>query len=378
MKLILITTLLAVITTVGFSQRKIKKLDIKEEGISVKISYQPILDKIESNGVIVKIAPIPANELNTLFSQSNQLNGKFDYSYYDKSRSSYFLKKQKKKREKSDLEFLLEGIEWLLDNEKINEEEYDELSRLVLTDFIPDYKSEPSDAENITLSNPYFLENIYMNMFKIELVNSTKSVIKFDENILIMNGNNVSTKLSSDFLSTKLQESNTLNLKKSVTLERYNLETPLLLPPNSTVTKYFSVLPLELSSEKLEIILTNYSQSMSWKVLKSQDKIDKQYSFYEFELANNDGVQELIEDNYTILSRNSSPTAYLSDSKLFINSEDIDKNIEVFILSLYSDKLYYARKSDIKAINYLDLTKNRRSMIIFDAEKMLEVKRKVK
>ncbi|MDP2887951.1 MAG: hypothetical protein Q8P34_03170 [Bacteroidota bacterium] len=378
MKVLVITVLFGVLTLVGFSQKKIKKLDIKEEGFSVNIKYQPILDKIESKGITVIITPLAANELNVLFSQSNQLDGKFDYSYFEASRDSYFLKNQKKKREKSDSEFLLEGIEWLVDNEKINQLEYIELRQQVLTDFIPDYKNELSDAENITFSNPYFLGNTYLNMFKIDLINSTSSVIKFDENILIKNGNNVSTKLSSDFVNAKLVETNTLNLNKSLTLKRYNLDMPILIPPNTTVTKYFSVLPIELSSDKLEIIIPNYSQSLSWKVIKNQDKINKQYSYYEFALSSVFQGQVLYGLNYIFLGSNSAPTAYVGDSKIFISSDDTEKKIEAFILTLYGDQLYFARKSDIRAMDYLDVTKNKRFIVTLDTEKLTEVKRKGK
>lgn len=378
MKAFMISILLVFLATAGFSQRKIKMLDVKEEGSSIKISYQPILDKIESNGISVRITPVSAEELNRQFSRNNRLNGKFDYSYYEKSRDSYFLKKQKKQREKSDLEFILEGIDWLFDNEKINQEEYDVLYNLVQSNYSSDFKSELSDVESMSYSNPYFLGDIYMNVFKIDLVNSTNSVSKFDENLIIKNGDKLLTKLSSDFLRTELEKLNTRYLNKSLTLERYNLEPSLILPPNSTTTKYFSVLPIDLSSDKIEIILPNYSKSLSWKVIKNQHDINEQYSFYEFVLDYKLAGQNHTGIAYSILTGNSSQSAYIVNSKLFINSKDTEKNIEIFTLAHYFDKLYFSRQSNIKANTYLDLKKNKRSTIMLDTEEMTEVKKKIR
>lgn len=378
MKAIVIIIILSVLTIDGFSQRKIKKLDIKEEGISVNVEFQPIIDQTELNGISVKISPISADELNRKFVLSNQLNGKFNYSYYEKTRDEYFLKKQKIRKEKTDLEFLLEGIDWLVENEKINKEECDIFKSSVISEYIPDYKSEPLGNDDITYSNPYYLGSVYMNVFKIEFVNPTNTIVNFNENLIIKSGVNNLTCLSSDFLKSELKNSNTLNLNKSFSLGRYNLDLPLLLPPKSTTVKYFSVLPLDLNSDKIDITISNANQPLSWKVIKTQDVIDKKYAFYEIAIAYKyAGIESTSGINYSILSNNEKQVAYLVDNKFFINSDETKAFLEVITFALKSDELFFSRQT-INGSNYLDIAKNRRSTIIIDTEKITEVKRKIK
>ena len=359
----------------SYSQRKIKKLEVKEDGINVRINHQAITDKTESNGVQIKITPIPANDLNKIFIESNISDGRFAFSSYDKSIESYFLKKKKRKKEKSDLEFLTEGLEWLLDNEKINDEEYDKLYGLVLSDFLSTYKSDSSGMELEISSNPYFLGNRYMNVFRIEFINSSDRIKEFNEAILVKNGNNVVRILSSEFLKTELINSDLYNLSKSLTIERFNLTLPISLPPMSTIVKYFSVPPLDLNSDNLEISLSNF-QPLKWKITTSQEKINNKYFFYEFDLAHETEAQNLsFPITYTLLSNVTKSGAYLGDEKLFINSNDIESPIGIFTFLIRNDQLYFARISNLKPSYYLDLSKNKRKWITLGHTKIPVVKK---
>ncbi len=89
--------LLIITTTILYAQKSIKKTEIEENGFSVEINYKLIVNKISDNGVDYEITPISADKLNNLFLNENMLNGIFEYSHYENNRSSYFIKKRKKK-----------------------------------------------------------------------------------------------------------------------------------------------------------------------------------------------------------------------------------------------------------------------------------------
>lgn len=365
------------ISTISNAQRTIKKLDVKEEGISLKVSFQPVIDKIESNGVSIKVTPISTDEVNEEFNQSNLLDGKFNYSRYNKSINAYFLKKKRKLGEKTDMEYLLDGLEWLDDNDKISEEEYNLLSRSIVSKFIPEFK-EPSEAETLVLNNPYLIGGTYMSLFRIELVNSTNLVTRFNESILIKSGKNTLTNLSSQFLKTSLEQSGDINLNRSLTLERYNLTTPLLLLPNSTTVKYFASLPCDLTSEKLEISITNFNQGMSWGTQIARNEIDKKYSFFEFVLKLvNEQFEGLNGSHFYLMNQETLGHVYLEDKRIFIDSETIEKPIEVFAYSLSNDNLYFSRNT-IVGNRYLDLEKKKRSKIEIKMKKIDDIKRRTK
>ena len=64
----------------GYGQRKIKKLEVAEVGINVNLNFQPVNDVVTENGLVVKITPISADDLNSKFFAETGLNGMFEYS----------------------------------------------------------------------------------------------------------------------------------------------------------------------------------------------------------------------------------------------------------------------------------------------------------
>lgn len=104
----------------------------------------------------------------------------------------------------------------------------------------------------------------------------------------------------------------------------------------------------------------------------------KKYAFYEFAIIYKyAGEESTTGINYSILNNNVKQVAYLADNKFFINSDDTNAFIEVITFSLNSDGVFFSRQI-INGSNYLDIVKNKRSTIIIDTEKIIEVKRKIK
>ena len=79
-------------------RNKIQKVDILEKGFNVNVTLEPIVDELTHQGLTYKITPISADKLNSYFLKENWLNGKFNYSHYESSISSYFLKKRRAKK----------------------------------------------------------------------------------------------------------------------------------------------------------------------------------------------------------------------------------------------------------------------------------------
>jgi hypothetical protein len=255
MKKTTLLILLITIVIISNGQRKIKKLEVKEEGFNVSMNFQPIINEIIQSGLTFKITPVSADELNSIFLDESIFNGVYDYSHYEKSRNIYFQRKikKKRKREKSNYEFLLEGGEWLFDNEMINLQEYNNLTHQINDAYNNEKKVETSLLERIILSNPYYIGNKYLTVFKIEFSNPSNSHFEFDEIITIESGNSSLRALPTALIKEELQKKGLLNLEKSLALERHNLPCSLLIPPDSHIEKYFAVLPLDYNNETIKI-----------------------------------------------------------------------------------------------------------------------------
>jgi len=378
MKQITLIVLLISIAILSFGQRRIKKLEVDENGYGTNITLTPIKDEIKLNGLEIKIIPLSADELNSKFIRESSLNGKFEYSYYDKSRNSYFLKKRKKKREKSNFEFLYEGVEWLLDNEKIDQHEYDELVKKIIYHFDKSAGDEIYSTNQIISCNPYFIQDRYLSTFKIEISNTTQSHLTFNEPIIIQNGNSIYEPLSADFIKDLLQKSNLLNIDKSFVLERHNIKDSILIPPNSSIEKIFAVLPINYIEKFLEISFPDSDAKLKFEINKHETIINELYTFYEFNVSWLYSMTESYSGKkFSILKSNPS-SVFLGYNELFIGEKNLNEDFEVFTLALYDEYLYYGRNSNLKGKDFIDKEKNRRKTITLKLERISDLRKKVK
>lgn len=379
MKKIALITFMISITILSFGQRKIKKLEVIEKGYNINIEFNPVIDEIVFNELKFKIVPISADELNSLFLKESSINGKFEYTYYDNSRNSYFLKKRKKKREKSDFEFLFEGVEWLIDNEKINQQEYDELVKQIIFNYDKEAGDEIYSTDRIISSNPYYIQNRYLSVFKIEISNPTKSYLTFDENITIQSGNSIYRPLPSKFIIKELQKSNLMNVDKALTLERHNLPDSISIPPNSKFEKLFAVLPIDYNNKILEISFSGINSKFKWEIIKDETIINELYTFYEFNIDwEYSGIVKHYADNFNVLKKSNQSSVFLGNNELFIGEENLNEVFEIFTLSLYGATLYYGRNSNLKGIDFINKEKTRRKTITIRTNEISVLKKKVK
>lgn len=392
MKQILFLLLLIFIFDPCIGQRKIKKLDVVEKGYNVKLNFEPVNDKFIFNQAEVKIIPISGDELNEMFLDESNVNGKFEYSFYDNSRSSHFLKKKKKvnvvSEVESDFDFLILGLDWLLENDKINEKEFEELEKQLILYFDYEKGKQSYYTDDIILGNPYYINNKYLSVFKIEFTNPTNSFVTFDKKIFLQSGNLIYSPLSKDFILEELQrtlynplyELEELRRKalvdKSLILEKFNLHDTVIIPPHSKVVKFFAVTPIKYYNKKLEISFPGIDKKLLWSISTDEKIIDEKYTYYELKLdwAHDRAVTKL-GNVFSILTGNHT-SIFLGDNEIFIGDDSLNEKFEVFTISLWGNSLFFGRNSDLQGADYIDFGKVKRNSITIQLERMLDIKRK--
>jgi len=119
------------------------------------------------------ITPVSPDQLNKFFINESTYNGKLEYSHFETSRDSYFLgrnKPEKVSRKKSDWEYFMEGINWLLDKNAISKEEYYQYAQMFSdvyedeenADEESEVKAETPDLNRFIIANPYYVGNKYL------------------------------------------------------------------------------------------------------------------------------------------------------------------------------------------------------------------------
>lgn len=374
-KLTLIFYLCMIVSTV-FSQGKIKELEIKEKGTKIKINFLPICESQNYEGLQIKITPISASDLNEMFQKESAFNGQLKYSTYDQSVESYFLKKGIRYRVKSDYEFLLEGIDWLKQHNKIDDTEYQKFHRMI----DKKYSEKANEANNEKSSpkfNPYYVGNKYLNVFKLEIENKSHSYHYFEKEMSVESGGQLNSSLRNEQLISYHKMNETFTLDKAMMIEKYNLPHKMQIPPNSKVTKYFSVLPTGYNFSDIMISFEGLKKKFEWKIDKRSKVIENQYRFNEF-LVNYgfDGIAGAPKQVFNILSEKPL-SVYLDDDILYVNQSSLNKMVRVTTLALYFDRIYF-KENEIIGVDYYNTAKNRRYPVILNLDKIEEIQIKEK
>lgn len=362
--------------TISYSQRKIKKLEIEEKGFQVNLKFNPVKITSIYQGLTLKITPISASDLNKKFLNESSFNGKFQYSYYEKSNSSYFLKRPKRKREKSAFEFLLEGADWLYDNDSINKVQYESLIKQIVFNFDEKNAEKIYNEDRIVSSNPYYLGDNYLNTFKLEIENTSSNLKVLDFNPLIESGSLLLNALSDEQLKELLEKTKLSNKNKLLTINRHNLKKSIIVPPNSSIIKYFSTLPIDFNNKKLNITTKNLNEKFEWEIERKLNTINQKNVFYEFKnvwyFNSNDSDNGM---NFWYIKK--SNLMFFTNEAIFIDEKALNRSFEIVTLSLYADKIYFS-KVKIKGEELLELDRNRREKFRIRTKRIEELKKKVK
>lgn len=386
-----------------FGQR-VRGIEVKELGMRYYTDISGVeIKSLDLDDFTVSLKLVDPAALNNYFYELDRLNGKLEYTVFDASREKFFIKKKRKKRTKSDSEYLLEGLRWLLQSEKIDDDLYQKIYR----DIIATYEDAEAEVETFEFKheyyNPYFIGDKYLSLFELEITNKSSSSKRFKYNVELTADNNSTLPLSDyeilDFINKYINtglyienftvtdnsasriiesfEQNTYS--KSLALNRVNFKPDMVIPANQKVKKYLSMVPVDNANGKFDIhfIDENTNSKVHWNVVKQRSIVDETYYYYELVLNPNGegtGYREYEFIEYV----NGQADAYIDGDLIFINKNDVGESIEIFCYALSSGgKLNYGTHT-FKASDFIDLTKNRRQEIEYELNEIEGISKKVK
>ena len=352
------------IINISSGQYKIKQLEINEIGYKSRVKLIPIKDSISNQEVSFIITPINPLLLNNKFTFYNYLNGKFNFSYYTSS-PNIFLKQKKyiKQEEKSLGENYLANNVWLFKQNIISDIEYHKIYNKILERFYPEILEK--SKYKTTSCNPFFLNDFYLSVFKIRISNnsnSDKTILR--SGISIINGYEMLKPLSNESVINELINHKAMTNEKSISLKRFNLPEKLLIPANTSVEFYFSVLPIYYSDKQLKISIAGLNEMLKWKIEKESINIKSKIIFYEFDTDADDLKSSFFinTDNFFYVINKSSDTCMSINNNIYINKVALQDTINLFTFGKYKNKFYYGRRQ-IVGENYIQKDKNKRKVI---------------
>ena len=362
-----------------FGQRKIKKVEVTEEGVDVKLIYNPIVDEITKDGLTYKFIPISPDELNSLFNEENSYDGRFSYSYFEESRESYFLNRQRKRiQEKDDNEFLIEGADWLIENDFVNQKVYDELVKKIIYFYDEERGDELYSLNKTAISNPYFIGTKYLNLFKVEISNASDLHKISNEYFTIENGKHTLISLDEVEISSLLNLGDRYNILTEQTLARNHYSPPISIPPNSVIQKLIATLPIDYQYNDLLLSINGSSRKKAnWKIDQDVKRIYQKYIFNEFNVDfKYDGSESSYGTAFNVIISDVSVGSMDGDA-LYIDENYLDEEFEIMTIALYNDKLYYNRTT-AKGNDLINHEKQRRLDLEIDLLKITSLTIKVR
>jgi hypothetical protein len=246
-----------------------------------------------------------------------------------------------------------------MDNDLIDDSDYSKLAEEIQVDFAQKEEGTNSFERASGSFNPFSIDAKYLSTFRITFVNNTDVPIKFNNKIELLSNKNVLKPLSQSEIISMLKVANSFNFPKMVNLGRYNLDSTLIIPANSSAFKCFATLPIDNSSTSFEIFYNDKgSQKSKWDISKTKQEINNKYTFYELEVYPTSWTYE----NIYVIVRNSNANAYVAGSKLYVDKDNIDKELSIFAYAIYENKLFYFPFKFVPH-KYLDLEKKRRERL---------------
>lgn len=366
--LLTVTCFISLNSNAQFGNRRMRGIELEEKGYTINVDTTTLVPKsILIDGIKMQIQPIDPSSLNDQFYYLYNLNGQYKYSYYDESREKYFFKKNRRRSKyKTDIEFTIEGANWLLDNDIISDEIFDDINR----DLVSQNDSTKSEypVEKRSSYNPYYLGGKYLSTFDIKFENNTDKAQTLSALMQLSTNNTTLIPLSTaKILSFQRQGASIAHLEA---LERFNYVDDIIIPPNSVVKKYIAFLPFDLMNNTIELLVSteNESKRMSWNLNIDKKYINERYFYYAIKILNESYPY------YSYYHINGEVDAHIEDDILYINKEDINNNMSIFCYCRGLSLSYGT--VDFKAIDYLDFDKNKRSSINIELEKIEEVKKR--
>jgi len=365
MKNIIIILLVSLLISSVYGQRKIKKVELNEVGTFVDISYSPTSKSINYSNLDIKITPISANELNSFFIEKNNLNGRFNYLNYEKTIDEYFINRKKEKERKrnepkNDFEYLINGVLGLEIKSQLSKKESQLFINKIQRSFPQQSGYTPDNIDKNTTSNPYYYSKKYLSVFKIEISNPTSKAIKFNNNFILEIGTSQLLPLSITKIIDILSNSGSINQNKINSLERYHLQQSTIIPSESSITKFFAVLPIDITEKKLDLIF-NDSKRIEFKINQKIEQLNKSHTYYVFDIDWSYDVPGYHPKSITIVL-DSTKSAIYSNGELFIESTAINNKYQIITVAVDEGRVFIGRQN-ILAAELLNIDKSKREKI---------------
>lgn len=373
-KKIALIALLSIVINDLYAQGRLKELVVEESGWNFSVELTKQFNTAHFDGLDINIEVVSPDSLNALFLEQTNNDGRLNYTYFNRSRKSYFLKKRKPKKEKSSNEFFLEGIEWLLDEDKISISEYETFGELIDDYYNPDDVKERKDLSRYVLANPFYIDNRYLAVFSIDFVNTTNSHIRFDKQLYVESGDVLQSNLSASEVVDRLKLSGQFNQDKFQNLAMYYLPNSFVIPPSSTVKKYFAVDPFDYDFDKLKVSFDGLTKKFVWDVDLVKSSFSDSYKYYALSL--NYTYDGFSQDEKKFIIYKGDDEIVMVGNTLYVPVDLLNSKVEIITISESYGKMYFGRFLFTPS-EYLDLNKLRRTEVDVNLSKMYEIKKKV-
>jgi len=351
--------------------------EVREDGLKSYINIkEPVKSLRTGGGLLIEIEPIDASSLNDSFYENSKYSGKYDYTFYTSRVEDHFidLKKRKRRYLKSENEFLYEGLYYLLDNDEIEITTYEQLVFEVSLGTAEAEEQELADiftSHNKHNFNPYYLSvNRYLNVFKITVKNPDSNPVKNELEMNVYNGGENLHFLSNEeirdyyIFDGKIKDQN---------LMRSNIAEHPIFPGNSTTVGYFATLPLNLTDDQIQVMISDpgSTSSISWSAEINRDIISNVKKFYEIKVKPSSSTFR----SYYVIEPQGEASIYIVGNDLYIHEGDIDKQVVIHYYGMRTRKLFYGKSDPIRLSEFLDFQKMKRDKLKINADKLSEVER---
>lgn len=205
------------------------------------------------------------------------------------------------------------------------------------------------DRKFSSQSNPFYLGDDHLSVFRLSFYNSSKSVKSLDLNsLLVISGNEQLIPFETVFL----ERAHRGNLAKVENAYRLNMSSRLVVPPGGKVVKYIAVPPLSNLDERISLkVLKNDGSMIHFNFEKEYSHQSKSVKYEGYYFTN--GLSYSAR-SYYVLTTESGRTIPVENNSIYISQSNEDKYYSVYGVFFSKNKLYFGKKENFRFLDYPD------------------------
>lgn len=348
-------------------QKRIIYYNAYQSGLNSSIDPEPASVKQDLDKWSITLTPLSAEVLNEMFNKSSFNSGLYNFSTSYQSAKKYIIKRKRVPSSKYTRQDILRaGIEYLYETDSIDLNTMIDLEEAQNDLYNTDFRSSYTDSREFTdpVYSPYFINDSYLQVFKIEIQNNSNEIGYWESDFFLSNGGIAVKNLSAEEVKNLLELSNSFSSNKELNLLLYHLDKTTGIPAGNSTVKYICFPAIRFETDLTKVSIEGVESTFEFDFNPMIEEYSNKVRYYSFDFNFKFG-NSFYPTNDVAISVAPGTDAFISGTDLIVSEKEMDNEIFIYAAGVnsYNYGSVFFCTARIKAGEFLDWEKRKREQI---------------